>query len=110
MRMPRVVDIHKKNKKRPHYDVYIGRAVRNTEFTSNSKWANLNYPLGAYEEWIAYKLEHFPDRISLSELDGKILGCWCLNTTELKPLKCHGQVLMKLFKEKFINDIKMVSM
>ena len=32
---------------------------------------------------------------SLHELEGKQLGCWC------KPGPCHGDVLVKLYKEKY---------
>merc|ERR1711936_181701 len=32
---------------------------------------------------------------SLHELEGKQLGCWC------KPGLCHGDVLVKLYKEKY---------
>jgi hypothetical protein len=32
----------------------------------------------------------------LHELNGKELGCWC------KPDKCHGDILIKLYNEKYI--------
>ena len=35
---------------------------------------------------------------SLHELEGKKLGCWC------KPGPCHGDVLLKIFTEKYGND------
>lgn len=31
----------------------------------------------------------------LGELSGHVLGCWC------KPAPCHGDVLVKLFRERF---------
>lgn len=43
----------------------------------------------AYE---AYAREHFSDA-ELMELDGHDLVCWCA------PLKCHGDVLVKLVEE-----------
>ena len=32
---------------------------------------------------------------SITELNGRILGCWC------HPERCHGDILIKLFMEKF---------
>ena len=32
---------------------------------------------------------------AIPELNGKVLGCWC------KPSACHGDILIKLFKEHF---------
>lgn len=94
--MSEVVDIHKRKGIRPDYDVYIGRNVRWTEFTRNTKWANLFYKrLDLYEEYIRKHLWE-----DLDELKGKILGCWCVNTKEITPLKCHGQILIKLLQEK----------
>lgn len=93
--MSSVVDIHKKKGVRPDFDVYIGRAVLWTEFTRNTKWANLFYlRLDLYEEYIR---SHLWD--DLGELEGKKLGCWCLTTADIEPIVCHGQLLMKLLKE-----------
>ena len=99
----RVVDIHRKNGKRLHFDIYIGRKMRwyrypmPIELSKDSKWANHSPTLQAYEETI-----RITDRLwnALDELEGKILGCWCVTTTKTVPLRCHGQVLMKLLKEK----------
>ena len=96
--MSEVVDIHKRGGKRKHFDVYIGRRIQyHMEFTEDSKWANRSPNLEAYEETI-----RATDRLwnALDELDGKILGCWCLNTTKTIPRRCHGQVLMFLLAEK----------
>lgn len=39
-------------------------------------------------------IESSPELLSrLNELKGKTLGCWC------KPLKCHGDVLVKLIEK-----------
>lgn len=90
-----VVDIHKKNGKRPYFEVYIGRAVRRTEFVRNTKWANLFYDrLDLYEDYVKRYLWD-----ELDELENKVLGCWCITTDKLIPLVCHGQILMKLLKE-----------
>ena len=107
--MTEVVDIHKKNGIRPYFDVYIGRRVwGHPEFTKSSKWRNgyrvkdfgLELGLKYYEKSIRKKIAQNPEYYNLDELDGKILGCWCVNTKKITPLKCHGQILMKLLKEK----------
>lgn len=73
------------------YDIYIGRP---------SKWGN-PFKIGIdgnrlevirkYEEYIRNNKKLLED---LSELEGKILGCYC------KPKACHGDVLVKLIQEK----------
>ena len=96
--MSMVVDIHKKNGIRPEFDVYIGRRIQyHKEFTRDSKWANRSPTLAAYEDTI-----RITDRLwnALDELKGKRLGCWCITTDKIEPLRCHGQVLMKLLREK----------
>jgi predicted nucleic acid-binding Zn finger protein len=82
--------------------LYIGR---NMDFyvkgTFASKWKNpysikkygLDKCLELYELYIR-KSSLYND---LDELDNKILGCWC------KPNKCHGDILIKLLKEKKID-------
>ena len=109
--MEKVVDIHKKNGKRPYYDIYIGRKITAwgiKDFPENSKWANL-YPIESfgkeislklYEEYIRKCIKKDPDYFNLKELEGMILGCWCINTTKINPVVCHGQILIKLLKEK----------
>lgn len=87
--------------------VYIGR---NMTFyvpgTYASKWANpfpvkkfgLQKCLEMYEQYIR---DH-PDLYnSLSELEGKTLGCWCKNgDSDSDPeINCHGDILLKLMKE-----------
>ena len=93
--MSMVVDIHKKNGIRPKFDVYIGRQVRWIDWTYDSKWGNYYYDLEKYEKHV--KLFLWKD---LVELEGKKLGCWCITTTEIYPTICHGQVLMRLLREK----------
>jgi len=93
----KLVDIHKINGKRPDYDIYIGRAVNYTEFTRDSKWANYyGKNFKRYEFFVRNKLWN-----DLNELKGKKLGCWCITTDKIKPVICHGQILLKLIKEKF---------
>ena len=96
----KVVDVHRKGGIRPHFDVYIGRRVRNTEFTNDSKWHNPFLPLEKYEKYILEKIKQDPEFWDLEDLRGRTLGCWCINTDKETPLKCHGQILLKLIREK----------
>ena len=91
-----VIDIHKKNGIRQDFDIYIGRKIQyHNEFKKDSKWRNRSKTLADYEQWIRNNLWN-----DLDELKEKRLGCWCITTTELEPVKCHGQILMKLVKER----------
>ena len=74
------------------YDVYIGRP---------SKWGNpfsIERGDGTREEVIyryrEYVLVNEYLMSCLHEVRGKTLGCWC------KPKACHGDILVKLVKEK----------
>ena len=96
IRMSEVVDVHKKKGITPDYDIYIGRKVRWVDWTYDSKWGNNFYAdLEAYERHIRFYLWD-----ELDQLEGQRLGCWCINTKKLTPVKCHGQILMKLLREK----------
>lgn len=75
------------NCKTDKYDVYIGRP---------SKWGN-PFEIGKdgtreevvrkYRDWVVTQ----PNLMSsLHELNGKILGCWCV------PELCHGHILAEL--------------
>jgi hypothetical protein len=74
--------------------VYIGDAVRHTQYR-RSPWFN---PIKgrktdhdrAVREYRNYILQK-PDLLArLSELRGKVLGCWCY------PQSCHGNILIEL--------------
>jgi len=85
----KVVNINEKN-----YDVYIGRP---------SKWGN-PFKIGidgnrleVIEKYEKYARNNKKLLEDLSELEGKTLGCYC------KPKPCHGDVLIKLIREKKIN-------
>jgi hypothetical protein len=96
-------------------NLYIGRAgvvfVDKQRFPKeSSKWAN-PFKIGKdgdrdevikkYRKYIREKIASEPDHYSLEELRGKRLGCWCIEhgeTTELDPLRCHGQVLLELLE------------
>lgn len=97
---PVVVDIHAVDGKRPDFDVYIGRAVKGTEFTSDSKWANI-YPVEKYgNRSLSLYMVYAQQRLAkhVGELTDKVLGCWCGNFDSFTlPPKCHGQVLIKLW-------------
>ncbi len=95
--MSSVVDVHKKNGITPRFDIYIGRKVRFVDWTFQSKWANTFFNLKTYEKYIRMSLWN-----DLKELKGKKLGCWCITTDKIEPLKCHGQILMKLLQEKWV--------
>jgi hypothetical protein len=84
--------------KREPYDVYIGRPSKWGNVFSHKKGtlaANLcptrESAITHYEAWIRMQ-PHLLD--ALPELAGKVLGCWC------KPQACHGDVLVKLCKER----------
>lgn len=106
-------------KNRPN-SVYIGR---NMDFyvtgATASKWGNpftinkygLDKCLRLYEEYVRNTPSLYD---ALEELDGKELGCWCkqfvadpvkgkqfvADPVKDKPSVCHGDVLVKLVKEK----------
>ena len=91
-----VIDIHKKKGVRPKFDIYIGREVSGLNWTYDSKWGNYYYGyLSFYEAHIRDVLWN-----DLEELRGKKLGCFCVTTRFIEPIVCHGQILMKLLKEK----------
>ncbi len=81
------------NRYKSKFDVYIGRG---------SKWGN-PFILGKdgdrdevcdkYEEWF-WKQDICND---ISELKGKILGCFC------KPKRCHGDFLARIANEEELN-------
>lgn len=84
--------------------LYIGRDMsRFVKGAKVSKWQNpfkvndftRDQVLEKYEEYIRKS-----DRMSqLSELEGKVLGCWC------HPLGCHGHILKKLYNEMHKNKL-----
>ena len=90
-------------------NIYIGKNASKYAQRSvkDSKWANpficLDWHVSK-EEWVLEDLvKCFENYVrnnshlmnSLHELEGKQLGCWC------KPGACHGDVLIKLYKEKY---------
>jgi len=102
-RIPRIISIKMKKGLRPKFDVYIGRQLNYPKANfKRSKWANpftlSQYGISSLEMYENH-VRNSPELMdSLSELTGKILGCWC------KPGPCHGDILIKLWKEKFLED------
>ena len=82
--------------------LYIGRNMSlYIPGATGSKWRN-PFPakqyghdecLRLYKEYILNNKELLD---SLDELEGKELGCWC------HPNPCHGDILVELFKKKFL--------
>lgn len=100
-------------------NVYIGRAgvvfVDGVRFPKTSSlWAN-PFKIGkhgsradvisSYDVYIRKKIleDHLDGELEL--LRNKHLGCWCVDTVcfecgDLEDMVCHGQVLLKLLKER----------
>jgi len=102
-KMEKVVNLHTVNGKRPYHDIYIGRELYYPKaIFSLSKWHN---PFRVKEIGLKKSLELYEKHIrntirlwnALHELKNKVLGCWC------KPNPCHGDILIKLLKEKSEN-------
>ena len=82
--------------------VYIGRNLNMAGWRLKcSKWCNpykvgkdgsLEDVLEKYEVYLRNSKDLLDD---LHELNGCKLGCWC------KPKKCHGDIIVKLFDEKY---------
>lgn len=95
-------------------DVYIGRRIfRGGWNLPESKWHNPFHRRGtsieahqqAFEAYDNYIRNLRPDLLrSLEELRGKRLGCWCKNSDSNNPqeqaIRCHGEVLLQLLREK----------
>jgi hypothetical protein len=91
---PLVVKI---NKKRDNFTLYIGRGWAGLK---ESKWHN-PFHLYNYEKDRKLVLRLYEQRVrsspelmaAIPELSDQILGCWC------HPEECHGDVLVKIYKE-----------
>lgn len=83
--------------------LYIGRNMnRYVKGTYGSKWSNpFNVNKYGREKCLKlYKKYILEGKLydCLDELDGVELGCWC------SPEKCHGDILVELFNQKFDSD------
>ena len=83
--------------------LYIGRNMNHhVAGAHGSKWGNPYKFDKTNKNSIKKCLERYEDHIrrnpdlfnAVMELEGKELGCWC------KPSPCHGDILIKLFKER----------
>ena len=78
--------------------IYIGRSNVWVQGAVGSKWQN---PFPSERYGLHKSVELFEEHVrknedllnSIIELEGKEIGCWC------KPSPCHGDVLVKLFKQ-----------
>jgi len=86
-------------KKEP-YDVYIGRPSKwGNPFSHLDRGTLAKYrvktrdeAVDKFEEWITQGDGQYLLK-DIHELRGKVLGCWCA------PLRCHGDVLLRLSNE-----------
>lgn len=87
------------------YDVYIGRPTYwGNPFKIGPDGTRAEV-LAKYEDWVRNSDD--PDaqwiRKFLGLLKGRTLGCWCASPGGLTAddsLRCHGQILIKLLKER----------
>lgn len=100
--MTTLINIHHKVK----YDVYIGRSKygglwgnpysHQAGTLAQFKTATREESIEKFETYIRIR----PDLLSrLGELDGKVLGCYCVPFN-----RCHGEVLIKLIEEMRANE------
>jgi hypothetical protein len=89
-----VVNLHKEK-----FDVFIGRPSKWGNPFSHRKDTRARFQVASREEaiekfreWVV-KQPHL--MLSLGELRGKVLGCFC------KPEDCHGDVLAEIVNDKF---------
>lgn len=82
------------NLRTDQYEVYIGRGSKWGNPYSHMHGTKARFVVRSRNEAIQKYLDHLietPELInSLSELKGKVLGCYC------KPLPCHGDLLAML--------------
>lgn len=107
MEAPKVVRIQRKQGViTQNCDLYIGRRWTLGGWNlKQSKWAN-PFSLSQYsrEECLSKYENHIRNSSLLNdlhELQGLTLGCFCHNGATDPPY-CHGDVLVKLFHEKYI--------
>jgi len=85
--------------KREPFDVYIGRPSKWGNPYSHLKTPNAARHVSPSREAAISEYEIYlrasPALLAdLSELAGKVLGCWCA------PKPCHGEVLIRLCRER----------
>jgi len=77
--------------KRDRFDLYIGRPSKWGNPFAIGRDGNRDQVIAKYRSWVVSQ-KHLMN--SLSELEGKVLGCWCA------PKPCHGDVLIELVEER----------
>lgn len=92
--------------KKEKYDIYIGRPSKWGNPFSHKEGTSAKYRCNTreeavknYEIWIKTQSKLI-NCIKNGELNGKVLGCWC------KPKLCHGDILVKLNKELYLDKVK----
>ena len=88
-------------------DIYVGRKLTMGGWNlPASKWQNIykvnEYGLSKALELYEKHVRETPELWnSLEELEGKVLGCWCIQKPKQgDPEVCHAQILMRLINEK----------
>lgn len=95
------------------YDIQISRpskwgnpftTIRNKETLADTVVESKSEAIRRYKEHILANKELMD---SLHELEGKVLGCWCISDGSFPiPYVCHGQVLIELLSvRKVIKNI-----
>ena len=80
--------------KRSKYDVYIGRPSKWGNPFEIGKHGDRETVIKKYKEWILTQSDLMA---SVSDLRGKVLGCWCY------PKNCHGNILVQLANKNIDN-------
>lgn len=108
--MCRVVHVNKSE-----YDVYIGRG-RCPKTGVESKYFNpfthithkptlaeftVENREQALESFREYLLNNEALMADILELDGKVLGCWCIDDSDKPPIPyvCHGQIILEVIEQ-----------
>jgi hypothetical protein len=108
--MCRVVHVNKAS-----YDVYIGRGNCPNKGTP-SKYFNpythithkptlaeftVENREEALESFREYLLNNEALMADILELDGKVLGCWCIDDPDNPPIPyvCHGQIILEVIEQ-----------
>jgi len=96
--MPKVVNLRKEA-----YDIYIGRgSIWGNPYSHIPTGTKARFIVATRDEAIAryegYARNNALIMANLYSLKNKVLGCFC------KPKSCHGDTLVKLYKEKFGDD------
>lgn len=90
------------------YDIYIGRPSIFGNPYSHKEGTLAKYKVDTIEEAVEKYKEYVlanPELLKkILALKGKVLSCWCAKkgehlTTDDKPYKCHGQVILEIIEK-----------